>query len=83
MKQQKKNHQNEICLPLLAKKKRKIQNPPKTLRLEILEPRQMLSAVPWLPIGNDIAPIDEAVEETKEAGESVKDAVKEATDDDN
>ena len=23
----------------------------------------MLSAVPWLPIGNDIAPIDEAVEE--------------------
>ena len=63
MKNAKKNRRNENRRPLLAKKKRNIQNVPKTLRLEALEQRQMLSAMPWLPMGNHQTPVDESVGE--------------------
>ena len=63
MKNENKNCRNENRRPLLAKKKRNIQNAPKTLRLEALEQRQMLSAMPWLPMGNDQTPVDESVGE--------------------
>ena len=49
MRRQKKNGLNRIFRPLLAQKKRKGQTARRTLRLESLESRQMLSAVPWMP----------------------------------
>ncbi|MFP6613933.1 MAG: hypothetical protein VB835_16605 [Pirellulales bacterium] len=49
MRRQPKNRPNGIFRPLLAQKKRKSQTARRTLRLESLESRQMLSAVPWMP----------------------------------
>ncbi len=53
MQRQKKNSLNGIFRPLLAQKKRKGRTARRTLRLESLESRQMLSTVPWMPNHGD------------------------------
>ena len=62
MQQKQKNNLEGVLRPFLARRKRKIRNTRKTLSLESLEPRQMLSAAPWLPMGNDQAAADEVAE---------------------
>ncbi len=52
----------DLFRPFFIKKTRKAQNARKYLRLEALEPRQLLSTVPWAPAGNDLAAIDGTVE---------------------
>ncbi|MFP6666824.1 MAG: hypothetical protein VB876_05900, partial [Pirellulales bacterium] len=53
MQRQKKNSLNGNFRPLLAQKKRKGRTARRTLRLESLESRQMLSTVPWMPNHGD------------------------------
>ncbi|MFP6695224.1 MAG: hypothetical protein VB875_19515 [Pirellulales bacterium] len=60
MKRRDKNSPNGIFRSFFANKKRRRPGTRKTLRLESLETRQMLSAVPWLPAGIAEAPSAEA-----------------------
>lgn len=60
MKRHDKNSPNGIFRSFFANKKRRRPSTRKTLRLESLEPRQVLSGVPWLPAGIAEAPIAEA-----------------------
>ena len=69
MKRQSDNRRNGIFRPLFAKKKQKVRVTQKNLRLEALEPRQMLSATPWLPSTSDVVDrvSDEAIRTQPEA----------------